>query len=200
MKSHTALGVFLLRGFGLLLLRDEYLTVVLGGIFQRFEYSTHRLNLKVLTVDDFIAKKLHNTMRILFVFDICTLYLARLHESFAHIYGVLMMRNHLVDEQGDGTILIHVCSHTNGHGAIHRVQAIGELSHWRLDTWLVTNELLRTFRVWELEFTKAKGSTFLIIFTGHVICVFNDWKVVWAEEVPIAVHELDSSRHELVNL
>ena len=162
------------------------------------EDTTHGLDLCVLYVDDFLADHVRDTGGIFFVLEIGAVGLARNQEGLAHIDGILVVRNHLVVEKRNSVVVVDFGGHAHEHGAVHRVDTLGKLSD--CSTGLVADECFRALRIWELEVFESGCSARLIVGTGRFVSVGNRGLVLGIERSAVGIDELDSTRHELMDV
>lgn len=108
------------------------------------------------------------------------------------------MGNHLMVEQGNISVIfvLDVGCHSNHHGAVHTLKTGGK----RADRVTITDKLVRAFGMGQLEVSKVHCAALLIEATRLVFLLVRDFGyVIVIDHLPI-LQELDSSRHELVDV
>ena len=95
---------------------------------------------------------------------------------------------------------MNIASHTDSHGTIHGVEAIGKPSNRSANIRLVTDKLRWTLWVRQLKRIEIESSTFVVILALNIVTVWNYWFVLFVEDIAVLVHKFHSSSHVLMNL
>jgi len=129
--------------------RDRDFTIIGVIVALRSEDTTHCLDLSVLDVDDLLADDVEDAGGTFFVLEVFAVCLTRKQKGLAHIHGVLVVWDHLMVEQGDSIVSVHVGRHALHHSTVHRIDTRGELAD--RSAGCVADELVGTLGIWKLE-------------------------------------------------
>jgi len=160
--------------------------------------SSHGLDLGVLHVNDLLADNVGDAGGIIFILEIGAIGFSGNQESFAHVDGILVVRNHLVVEQANSVVGVDVGGHASKHSTVHGINTLGELANSTFR--LVADKLLGTLLVRKLEVFKAKGTTALVISTWYLVVVWDFGLVDRVQRNAVVVNKLNTTGHKLMNV
>ena len=180
-------------------LGKRYLAIVLVNVTLFLQDTSHDLNLKVLPVDNLAGNCIHEALGS-FQCQIITRYIGRTKQELGHVDGILMMRNHLVNEQGHVTVGRDSSRHALKHVTIHGVNAFSKLPQVGIvAVLLVTHKRARAELVGQGEAVQAKGSALLVKVARFVVGI-SKCRFVLCLNLGVIPQELDAARHVFMDL
>jgi hypothetical protein len=140
------------RGHRALVVCDIH-TYWAGIMFRKIldcEEGKHGLNLLILNVDDIPQDNFENTIWILFIGNVRTHHLASFVEkSLGHVDRILMMRDHLLQEDCSSAVGSHPRGHSHHHETVHCVDTVTKLLETILCVFGDANKSIWTLQVGE---------------------------------------------------
>mmetsp|Transcript_24626 Transcript_24626/g.68665 ORF Transcript_24626/g.68665 Transcript_24626/m.68665 type:complete len:435 (+) Transcript_24626:98-1402(+) len=180
---------------------DFDLAVIFLGILLAVENPAHGLDLRILRVDDLAQDDFERAVvRLHRILQIVAFQFIRIQQGLGHVHGVLVMRDHLVHEQGLRAAGRHARRHAGHHVAVHRVDAAAELFQGAVVAWYVADEAVGAFGMRQLEGVQVERAAVLVVVAHDVVLVRNHGLVLVLRDEDVVLQELDASGHELMDV